>query len=99
MVSNARAILDSLMRFEIAKKRIENLNIQRLLLTTEKQGLLVENLQLKETNTRQAGQIQVLSEDQRKTKLKLFWANLEKWLWRITAAAVAAYLTHRTLSP
>ncbi|MDR6195648.1 hypothetical protein [Siphonobacter sp. SORGH_AS_0500] len=99
MISNAKSILDSLMRFEIAKKRIENLNNQRTLLTNEKLGLQVENVQLKETAARQAGQIQVLSDDQKKTRKKLFWSRVENWGYRLIIGGVTIYAIHRTFSP
>jgi hypothetical protein len=85
---NANAILDSLMRYEVAKLRIRQFTAQRAGWQTERLGLEAESLQLRESVRKAQAAYLVADADLRKTRRRLFRANLERWAWRIAAAGL-----------
>ncbi|PMD97419.1 hypothetical protein BWI97_07250 [Siphonobacter sp. BAB-5405] len=86
------------MRFEIAKLRIEQLTGQRVSWSTEKLGLLADNLKLQDKNQKQERAYVELHTLFEKTRSKLTWANVERWAWRVVAI-VGAYIFLQKIPP
>lgn len=88
---NARAILDSLLRYQDAKISISLKNKQLTTYQAQLTGCQVQNSKLRSDANEMAVKLFDANEAYNKKRKKLLAANLEKWTWRV-AAAVTTYL-------
>lgn len=85
-VSNSRAILDSLLRFEDAKVSLNLKTKQLATFQTQLTGCQVQNTKLRTDANEMAVRLFDANEAYHKKRKKLLAANIEKWAWRVTAA-------------
>ncbi|RAJ94203.1 hypothetical protein LX87_04088 [Larkinella arboricola] len=82
-VRNARAIADSLNRYEFLKIRTGQLRTDLLLVQKEKMGLLVSTLKEKDRMGECESRASVIQADLTRKTGKLKASRAENWIWRI----------------
>lgn len=87
-VRNARAVLDSLTRYEFAKRRNTDLVQRYTALQTENLGLGLDRAQCFQQLTTAVGREAVARADADAQRRKKGAARLQVWLWRVAAAGL-----------
>lgn len=88
---NARAILDSLLRYQDAKISISLKNKQLTTYQAQLTGCQVQNSKLRSDANEMAVKLFDANEAYNKKRKKLLAANLEKWTWRVAAALILTF--------
>lgn len=88
---NARAILDSLLRYQDVKVNLQLKNKQITTYQSQLTGCQVQNSKLRSDANEMAIKLFDANEAYNKKRKKLLAANLEKWTWRVAAALILTF--------